>query len=47
MEDFEGVKTTSWLDILTRCELEDIDESEKRYLFHNSIQKAKIFLELL
>ena len=33
MEEFENPKTTSWLDFLTKGEPEDIDESEKRYLF--------------
>ena len=37
MEDIENVKTTSWLYFLTIGEPEDIDESEKRYLFHISV----------
>ena len=34
MENFE---TTSWLEFLTSGDPEDIDESDKRYLFHNSV----------
>ena len=36
MEEFEELKATSWLNFLTIGEPEGVEESDGRYLFHNS-----------
>ena len=36
MEEIEKLKTTSWLDFLTKGEPEGVEESDGRYFFHNS-----------
>ena len=37
MEEVEKPKTTSWLNFLTKGEPEDVEESDGRYLLHNSV----------